>query len=134
MERVCDRLPLARLGAHQTYLVAWDGDDPIAHAHIAWTRTRLGVPEIQDVFVREDRRREGIGEELMRVSERAVAARGHSRVSLSHGIGDARAKALYAKLGYREAGIEPQRVRGTIELRLGPVEIDDTLIYLVKEL
>jgi hypothetical protein len=48
-------LPLSRLtertGRGSTYLVAWDGEEPIGHAHIAWTGTHLSVPEIQDVFV-----------------------------------------------------------------------------------
>jgi hypothetical protein len=41
---------------------------------------------------------------------------------------------LYAKLGYRDAGVPPQRVQGTIMVRSGPLEVDDTLIYLAKSL
>jgi len=122
------------VGGHQTYLVAWDGDDPIGHAHIAWTRTALGVPEIQDVFVRADRRRQGIGAAVMVAAERAVGAAGHARVSLSYGIANNAARSFYAKLGYRDAGVEPRRVQGTIMLRTGPLEVDDTLIYVVKDL
>jgi GNAT superfamily N-acetyltransferase len=133
-ELIGERLPLARLGGRGTYLVAWEDEEPVAHAHIAWESTRLGMPEIQDVFVREDRRRQGIGEATMLATEHAVAARGHRRVSLSHGIADAVAKSLYEKLGYRDAGIEPQRVQGTIMIRSGPLEVDDTLVYLVKDL
>jgi GNAT superfamily N-acetyltransferase len=134
VERVGDRLPLARVGGHQTYLVAWDGDDPVGHAHIAWTRTQLGVPEIQDVFVREDRWRRGVGMAVMLAAERSVAAAGHARVSLSYGIANDAARSFYAKLGYRDAGIDPQRVQGTIMVRSGPLEVDDTLIYVGKDL
>jgi GNAT superfamily N-acetyltransferase len=134
VERIGDSLPLARLGGHQTYLVAWDGDDPVGHACIVWERTRLGVPELQDVFVRDDRRRQGIGEAVMLAAEHAAAAHGHHRISLSHGIENTDARRFYERLGYRDAGIEPQRVQGTIMVRSGPLEVDDTLIYVVKDL
>ncbi len=134
MERVGDRLPLARLGGRQTYLVAWDDDEPVGHAAIAFADTQLGVPEIQDVFVREERRGQGIGEAVTRAAEELVAGRGHRRVSIGHGIANDAAKNLYAKLGYRDAGIPPQRVTGTIMIRSGPLEVDDTLVYLVKDL
>jgi GNAT superfamily N-acetyltransferase len=134
VERIGDRLPLSRLDYRQTYLVAWDEDDPVGHAHVAWSPTKLGVPEIQDVFVREDRRRQGIGRLLTLAAETAAAERGHRRISLSYGIENAAARGLYQELGYRDAGIEPQRVRGTIVVRSGPLEVDDTLIYLVKDL
>jgi GNAT superfamily N-acetyltransferase len=134
VERIGDRLPLHRLDACETYLVAWDGDDPVGQAHIAWTRTKLGVPEIQDVFVREDRRRRGIAKALAHAAELAAAAHGHSRVSLSHGIANDAARRLYEGLGYRNAGLAPEPVKGTLRLRGRLVEIDDTLIYLVKDL
>jgi [ribosomal protein S18]-alanine N-acetyltransferase len=113
--------------------VAWDGDDPVGHAHVAWTETKLGVPEIQDVFVREARRGQGIGTALMLAAQRCVSGRGHTRVSLSYGLGS-RVASLYRRLGYHDAGIEPERVKGTIMVRLGPLEVDETLIYLVKDL
>jgi len=71
---------------------------------------------------------------MMVAAERAAAARGHPRVSLSYGIGNTDAQRFYERLGYRDAGLEPQRVRGTIMIRSGPLEVDDTLVYLVKDL
>ena len=38
------------------------------------------------------------------------------------------------KLGYSDAGVEPVRVLGQVMLRTGPLHVDDTLVYLVKEL
>ncbi len=70
----------------------------------------------------------------MAAAESAIAARGHGLATLSYGIANDGARAFYEKLGYRNAGIEPQRVRGTIMIRSGPLEVDDTLIYLVKDL
>jgi GNAT superfamily N-acetyltransferase len=132
--RIGDRLPLARYPHHQTYLVAWDGDDPVGHACIAWARTQLDVPEVQDVFVREDRRRRGVATALAVAAEAIAVERGYASISLSYGIANDAARSLYEGLGYRNAGVEPQRVRGTIMIRSGLLEVDDTLIYLVKDL
>jgi ribosomal protein S18 acetylase RimI-like enzyme len=114
--------------------VAWDADEAVAHAHIAWTGTKLGVPEIQDVFVREERRRQGFGTAVTLAAERTVSARGHTKISLGTSINNQAARRLYEQLGYRDSGVAPERVQGTIVIRTGPIEVDDTLIYLIKDL
>lgn len=94
----------------------------------------LAVPEIQDVFVLEERRRQGLGTAVTLAAERTAVARGYPRISLATSIDNLAARRLYAKLGYHDSGLEPVRVRGTIVIRTGPLEVDDTLIYLVKDL
>ena len=86
------------------------------------------------MFVRPDRRRAGVATGLTSAAERAAVERGHERISLSYGIANDAARRLYEGLGYRHAGVEPRRVKGTVVLRGEPVEVDDTLIYLVKQL
>lgn len=135
-------LPLSRLteqtgeaGKASTYLVAWDGREPIGHAHIAWTGTHLGIPEIQDVFVLPERRRQGIASQLTQAAEVEARKRGWDSISLSVSQeGNEFARRLYAKLGYVEAPTDPVRVSGVIVLRGQPVEVDDTLVYLMKRL
>jgi GNAT superfamily N-acetyltransferase len=131
-------LPLSRLDtwrvAGSTYLVAWDGDTPIGHAHVAWAGTALGVPEVQDVYVVPERRREGVAAALTHAAEQLAAQRGHDRISLSVGIAAEAPRRLYEKLGYAHAGLPPKRVRGTILLRGEPFDVDDTLLYLVKHI
>jgi GNAT superfamily N-acetyltransferase len=132
-------LPLSRLDQYvengSTYLVAWDDDRPLGHAHIAWVGTHLGVPEIQDVFVLPERRREGIGAQLTDAAEQEARARGCESISLSVSQDrNAAARSLYAKLGYVDAGVDPVRVSGVITLRGRPFEVDDTLVYLTKSL
>jgi GNAT superfamily N-acetyltransferase len=133
---VDDALPLNRLDQwrreRSTFLIAWDDDRPVGHAHLAWGGTKLGVPEIQDVYVAEDARRRGVATALTHAAEAEALARGHDRVSLSVGIGNFAAQALYDRLGFANAGVEPERVHGTIMLRGEPFEVDDTLVYLVK--
>ena len=132
-------LPLSRLDQQiaegSTYLVAWDGDRPVGHAHIAWAGTHLGVPEIQDVFVLPERRRQGIGAQLTDAAEQEARARGWESISLSVSQdGNVAARSLYAKLGYADAGFDPVRVSGVITVRGQPFEVDDTLVYLTKSL
>jgi GNAT superfamily N-acetyltransferase len=127
-------LPLSRLDGAETYLVAWNGEVPVGHAHVAWNATTLGVPEVQDVFVAEAHRRRGVGRALALAAERLAAERGHKRISLSFGLANDAARSLYEGLGYRRADLEPQRVQGTIVIRGRPVQVDDTLVYLIKEI
>jgi ribosomal protein S18 acetylase RimI-like enzyme len=128
------RLPLHRLGQEGTYLVAWDGDEPVGHAFVAWSGTKLGVPEIQDVWVLPERRRSGVATGLTHAAEEEAVSRGVDRISLSVGIGNGPAQALYVRLGFADAGVAPERVAGTLNLRGRDVEVDDVLLYLVKRL
>ena len=139
VERVDRHLPLNRLDQHveseSTYLIAWKDERPVGHAHIAWTGTQLDVPEIQDVFVAPEHRRQGIAKQLTHSAEDEARRRGWRSISLSVSRdGNAAARSLYEQLGYVDAGIDPVRVAGVITLRGRPVEVDDTLVYLTKAL
>lgn len=136
---VDSRLPLNRLDQQaaegSTYLIAWEDDQPVGHAHLAWEGTRVGVPEVQDVYVLPERRRHGIATLLNEAAEREVRSRGWDSISLSVSKdGNPAARTLYDRLGYLDAGIEPVRVSGSIMLRGRPFEVDDTLVYLRKSL
>jgi GNAT superfamily N-acetyltransferase len=125
-------LGLARLprGDGSFYLVAWDGDEPLGHAHLA-----LGdPPELQDVEVLPAHRRRGVATALTRAAEREAAERGYSLLTLTVGAGNEPAQALYRSLGYRDSGDEPRSIRGTVQIRTGPLEVDDTLLTWQREL
>jgi GNAT superfamily N-acetyltransferase len=135
LERVDRALPLHRLRDsldETTYLIAWEGDSPLGHAYLAWERTELGLPELQDVFVAPERRGEGIGTALTQAAEVLAAERGHSGLSLSVGVGNPRARAFYERLGYEPAEHPPKHMQGTIMIRGTPLEVDETLLYYVK--
>ena len=134
MPRVVECLPLARYPTSGTYLVAWDGDEPVGHAHIAWSETKVGVPQIGDVYVRPDVRRRGVATALARAAEDAAVARGHGRISLSYGLANDAARRLYERLGYRDAGLEHEHVHGEIRVRTGVIEVDEVLVHVVKDL
>lgn len=139
IELVDRHLPLHRLDrfltGESTYLVAWEDERPVGHAHVAWQGTHLGHPELQDVFVLPERRRRGIARRLTKEAEREAARRGFDRISLSVSErGNEPARRLYESLGYRKAGVPPVRVEGTILVRGRPLEVDDTLVYYLKPL
>ena len=138
MAAVDEALPLNRLDQwrreRSTFLIAWDDERPVGHAHLAWNGTKLDLPEIQDVYVAEDARRRGVATALTHAAEAEAIARGHDRICLTVSAGNFAALALYDRLGFADAGLGPERVKGTIMLRGEPFEVDDTLVYLVKRL
>jgi ribosomal protein S18 acetylase RimI-like enzyme len=131
IDRVSAVLGLARLGQGDGYyLVAWEEGEPVGHAHLGLT----DPPELQDVSVRPEYRRRGVATALAGAAERAVVTRGADRLRLSVSVDNDAALALYRGLGYGDVGIPPRRVHGTIEIRTGPIEVDDTLLTWEKSL
>jgi GNAT superfamily N-acetyltransferase len=131
VERVGGVLGLARLEQGDGfYLVAWENEEPIGHAYLALT----DPPELEDVSVRPEHRRRGVASELTAAAERESRARGFDRLRLTVGVQNEPAQALYRRYGYVDSGLPPKRVRGTIMLRTGPLEVDDTLLTWEKHL
>ena len=129
VERVASVLGLARL--HQGdgfYLVAWEGNEALGHAHLALT----DPPELQDVEVRPAYRRRGIASALTARAEEEARSRGFDRLRLGVGIENAQAQALYRGCGFVDAGLPPKHVTGTIEISTGPIEVDDTILVWEK--
>jgi ribosomal protein S18 acetylase RimI-like enzyme len=131
VERIEAVLGLARLDQGDGfYLVAWEHEEPIGHAYLALT----DPPELEDVSVRPEHRRRGVASELTAAAERESRARGFDRLRLTVGVANAPAQALYRRCGYVDSGLPPKRVQGTILLRTGPLEVDDTLLTWEKSL
>ena len=131
VERVGAVLGLARLEQGDGYyLVAWQDDEPLGHAHLALT----DPPELQDVSVRPEYRRLGVATALADAAERVAVAQGFSRLRLSVSVDNDAALVMYRHLGYRDVGVPPRRVQGTIQIRTGTLEVDDTLLTWEKSL
>ena len=127
-----DALPLSRLvSPGGEYLVAWLDGAPVGHAHVDWAAE---PPELQDVWVREEVRRTGVATALTREAEQRAARRGHERLSLEVSEANTAARSLYERLGYSRTADFPRRVQGTIELRTGPLEVDDVLLRFERPL
>jgi GNAT superfamily N-acetyltransferase len=125
------------------YLVAWRGASPVGHGLLHWSGPRdaaiaarlPGCPEIYNLGVAEALRSRGIGRRLVARLEALAAERGHARVGLGVALANARARRLYERLGYRDAGAPSyvdrwQRVDAAGERRL----VEDESVFLVKEL
>jgi GNAT superfamily N-acetyltransferase len=125
-------LGLARLPLRERdlYLVAWDGDEPLGHAHL----TGGDPPEVGDVEVLAAHRGRVIGTQLLHAIEIEAVRRGHNRLRLHVSAAGEPAQALYRRLGFVDAGLPPKRVKGTIQIRSGPLEVDDTLLLWEKRL
>ena len=89
---------------------------------------------LQDLEVHGAYRRRGIATSLLDAAEAACTARGDRRVLVEVSVDNPAARALYALRGYVDAGVAPRRVVGTVQVRTGPIEVDDTLLTLVKTL
>ncbi len=130
-ERVASVLPLARL--HQGdgfYLVAWEDERPLGHAYVAV----LHFPELQDVYVRPEHRRRGVASAITSAAEKKALSLGFDRIRLEVGEGNTTAQALYRSCGFTETGAPPRRVKGTVLIRTGPIEVDDRLMMWEKQL
>ena len=131
VELVGDGLGLARL--HQGngfYLVAWDGNAPAGHLHLAL----VDPPELQDVQVAADHRRCGVATALIGAAENEAMSRGYDCMRVSFTLGNEAAQSLYGSCGYAEAGLEPRHVQGPIRTRTGTIQVDEILITWEKSL
>lgn len=129
--RVCQFLGLARL--HQgdgRYLVAWIGDIPVGHAYL----TLANPPNLQDVEINEAYRRRGLARRLVDAAKSAALAQGARSIVLSVSARSPGAQSLYRSLGFEDTGRPPVEVRGTVQIRTGPIEVDDTLLTWEKKL
>lgn len=81
------------------------------YAQLIWSPVyapfrRLNIPEIQDVCVVPDARRQGLGEALVRYCEAAARRAGRTDIGLGVGLhaGFGAAQRLYVRLGYMPDG------------------------------
>ena len=131
VERVVTALGLARL--HQGdgfYLIAWRDEEPLGHLHLALS----DPPELQDVEVAREHQRHGVARMLIEAAEGEARARGFASIRVGVGIDNEPAHQLYRKCGYADVGIDPRRVKGTVDVRTGPIEVDDVILTWEKDL
>jgi ribosomal protein S18 acetylase RimI-like enzyme len=124
VERVASVLGLARLyQGSGFYLIAWENAEPLGHAYLAL----VDPPELQDVQVRPEHRRRGVASALTSVAEENAISLGFDRLRLEVSEGNSAAQALYRRCGFADVGTPARRVQGTIMIRTGPIQVDDTL-------
>ena len=85
---------------HGTYLVGWEGDDPVAGGGVR--RLTEEVAEIKRMYVRPSARSRGVARALLAALEDAARSIGYTRVRLDTGPKQVHAQALYRDAGYAE--------------------------------
>ena len=125
------------------YLVAWIGSRPLGHALIEWDGTddppiadkMRGCPDLQDIFVCPDFRSRGIGTRLLTAADHLARLRGYGRVGMGVDITNTRARALYDRRGYRDAGSGEYQIRWKYTDRNGEERwAEECCNYLIKDI
>jgi GNAT superfamily N-acetyltransferase len=134
-----------RLAEHETgkrtVLLAVEEMNILGYGSLVWSSGysffhELGIPEIQDVVVAEQRRREGIGHRLIAAFEQRARKQGRLQIGLGVGLyaDYGTAQRLYVKMGYVPDGrgitCNYLPARGGLDFRVD----DNLLLWLVKSL
>jgi ribosomal-protein-alanine N-acetyltransferase len=91
------------LASGHYYLVALDGEDLLGYAGLA-----VNPPQeawVQNIAVRRDAQRRGIGRTLLEALLAEAAARRVSKVLLEVAVDNAAAQKLYAEYGFQPVGV-----------------------------
>jgi len=131
VDAVIEVLGLARLNQGDgTYLVAWMDGNPVGHVYV----THATTPEIQDLEVRREHRKQGIGSALVAAAEQFAESRQATQITLEVSAEDESTQRLYAELGYVVSFQKPRRVEGFVMIRTGPLAVNDLLVRMNKAL
>ena len=122
-------------------LIAWQEGLPVGHALLCWQGSRhepmasqlRDCPHFSAVIVAPERRSRGIGTRLLEHGEALARLRGYRQVGLNVILDNVRARALYERLGYREAGFGTYTLRHRYVDAQGQAHIHEAAcIYLIK--
>ncbi|MFN8635647.1 MAG: GNAT family N-acetyltransferase [Chloroflexota bacterium] len=129
-----------------TYLVAWLDGRPVGHVVIRWGGTtnpelnwRLGPhtahPYVEALLVHPCYRSRSVGSQLLATAEFLARGRGYDRIGLAVAIENVRARALYERSGYVDAGVgELDNYWSYVDEAGHEVVGCETCHYLVKRL
>ncbi len=125
------------------YLFAWLGNLPLGHAVLKWAGTTdepmasklKRCPDISDLFVHEEHRSRGIGTRLLETAETLAKEQKYPQIGLSVGLDNIRARVMYERRGFRDAGFSVYRETGRYKDRDGKDKSWELICtYLVKHL
>lgn len=129
-----------------TYLVAWADGRAVGHALVRWGGTtnpelrwlldaREPHPYVEALLVHPALRSRSVGSQILTAAEALVRKRGMRRIGLAVAVENARARALYERLGYRDVGVGAFTNAWSYVDEAGhEVAESETCTYLVKDL
>lgn len=96
----------------------------------------LKIPEIQDIYISKDCRRNGLATSMIEYCENKAREEGHDLIGLGVGLyaDYGKAQKLYAKLGYQPDGCGIVYDRVAIEPGKSYSVDDDLCLMMIKEL
>ncbi|MBI1281626.1 MAG: GNAT family N-acetyltransferase [Anaerolineaceae bacterium] len=98
------------------YFVMFDGQEAVGFVSLVFSRPQSWInkhdthhlPEVNDLYIAEDRRGQGYGSQAIQFLERVAAEAGYKELYISVESRDnPRAYALYQRLGYQQLQAEP---------------------------
>jgi len=125
------------------YLLAWHGNLPVGHVLVQWQGTTddpilsqlVDCPNLEDLFVAPDYRSRGVGSQLLEASEALAKRKWYSRIGLGVAIDNPRARSLYQRQGYNDAGFREYTTGGHYVDRDGQDKTwEEVCKYLIKQL
>lgn len=137
-----DRVSRQQAG-NAVYLVAWLGSLPVGHALIEWGGSDVenvlsqlhNCPDIEDLFVVPSCRSQGIGPLILDHAEGLSIQHGYNQIGLGVDVNNRRARRLYQRLGYIDAGFGEYRTGWYYLDREGRKQLaTEVCNYLVKPL
>ena len=123
------------------YLIAWRGDAPTGHVLLEWGGTEdepirsrlLECPNLEDLFVIPEFRRQGIGSMLLDAAVTAVHEAGYTKLGLGVAVDNPGVMRLYAQMGFEDSGLGEYTSGGSYVDRDGTVQTwQETCTYLMK--
>lgn len=130
---------------YAVYFIAWVGELPVGHALLQWDVTgnldeqfalELDMyTHISDLYVLANYRSKAVGYKILDTIENFVKQKGFTQVGLSVAIDNSRARALYDKQGYEDAGFgESIEYRNYTDKNGEEKTVEEICTYLIKEL
>jgi len=126
-----------------TYLIAWLGEEPLGHLLVRWGGApRDDVPAalrqrpyLEAAAVLPEFQSRGVGTRLFGAVEALAPERGFCELGLAVGVENVRARALYDRLGYLDAGSAPFRLTWSYTDAEGRPGIEgEDCPYMIKRL
>jgi GNAT superfamily N-acetyltransferase len=125
------------------YLIFWQGDTPVGHLLLKWSGPHdplvaskiAECAEIEDFVVVAELRSRGIGRRALDHAAALARERGLQRLGLAVGLDNERARSLYERCGFADAGCGEITVRWQYPGKDGRTHwAEQRCVYLVNEL